>query len=72
MTTIDRAADPCISQPRGREDVVTTGSLQRTESINQTVFADQNQAGEWAGSQEETPAGRVISSDRVSVSQGWL
>ena len=47
---------------------MTTGSLHRTASINQSVFADQNQAGEWAGSQEETPAGRVISTGPVSES----
>ena len=47
--------------------IVTTGSLQRVENINQSHFADLNKAEESAGSQEETPAGRVISTDRVSV-----
>ena len=47
--------------------IVTTGSLQRVENINQSLFADLNKAEESAGSQEETAAGRVISTDRVSV-----
>ena len=44
--------------------------LHRTENINQNVFTDRDKAGEWAGSQEETPGGRVISAGLVSVSQG--